>query len=111
METKSGINGAKLYEIVSSIPIGKVTTYGLLAKVSGIHNPRVVGILLHKNPDPARVPCHRVVNSQGKLAKNYAFGGERAQAEKLKAEGVKIINRRVILDKYQWIPDFISEGQ
>ena len=36
---------------------------------------RAVGNALHKNPDPDRIPCHRVVNSRGELAEKYAIGG------------------------------------
>jgi len=56
-------------------------------------NPRYVGFLLHNNPDPDRIPCHRVVNSRGKLAKNYAFGGIKGQRKRLLDEGVIFKNR------------------
>ncbi|MBI3289973.1 DNA-3-methyladenine glycosylase [Candidatus Microgenomates bacterium] len=75
------VNG--VYEIVKSIPRGKVATYGWVAKKVGI-SPRVVGNTLHKNVNPQKIPCHRVVNSKGKLAENYAFGGAKEQARKLR---------------------------
>lgn len=49
----------------------------------------MVGIVLHNNPDPKNVPCHRVVNRDGKVAAGYKFGGAVAQRERLLAEGVK----------------------
>lgn len=79
----------QIYASVAKIPRGKVATYGQIAKISGV-SPRYVGYLLHRNPDPEKIPCHRVINSQGQLAKNYAFGGERGQQERLKEEGVKV---------------------
>ncbi len=92
-----------VYDFVSLIPRGKVTTYGNLARLSGIKNPRVVGNLLHKNPNPKTNPCHRVVNAKGKVAENYAFGGEIAQIKKLQSEGVPISNGKVDLGKYLWL--------
>jgi methylated-DNA-protein-cysteine methyltransferase related protein len=51
---------------------------------------------LHKNKNPDEIPCHRVVNSKGELAKNYRFGGREGQKKRLTAEGVKqIINYKI----------------
>lgn len=91
-----------VYNSISKIPVGKVTTYGILTKLSGINNPRLVGKILHQNPDPNKYPCHRVVNSKGQTAKNYAFGGEPAQIKKLMAEGVEVKQGKVDLTKYLW---------
>ena len=69
----------KIYEVVKSIPEGKVATYGQVALLAG--NPRwarVVGYALHVNPEPGTIPCHRVVNREGKVAPGFAFGGEAA---------------------------------
>ena len=48
---------------------------------------RAVGNALHKNPDPEKIPCYRVVNAKGELAGEFAFGGEGAQARLLQADG------------------------
>lgn len=77
----------EVYRIVKSIPRGKVMTYGAIAKKVGT-SPRVVGNALHKNEEPENIPCHRVVDRNGKLAENYTFGGVSAQKRKLLAEGV-----------------------
>lgn len=90
-----------IYEAVKKIPKGKVATYGLIAEMAG--NPkmsRAVGNALHKNPAPGIIPCHRVVNSQGKLSGSFAFGGKDAQAKLLEAEGVEVIDETVDLEKY-----------
>lgn len=63
-------------------------TYGGVAKKVGT-TPRVVGFALHKNPDPKNISCYRVVDRNGRIAKNYAFGGWRKQREMLIKEGVK----------------------
>lgn len=93
------------YKIVKKIPKGKVTTYGTLAKLTGIKNPRVVGHLLHINPNAPIIPCHRVVNSLGKLAQKFgAEGGIDTQRTRLQSESVVVINNSVDLKKYSWFP-------
>jgi O-6-methylguanine DNA methyltransferase len=91
-----------LYHYVSKIPQGKVTTYGQLAKSAGLTNPRHVGYLLHNNPSPKTIPCHRVVNSKGFLSNKYAFGGLKKQRELLTKEGVIVKKDKVDLKKYHW---------
>ncbi len=78
----------KVYEIVKKIPKGKVTTYGAIAKKLHM-SPRTVGTALHLNPYEGEVPCHRVVNRDGRIAPGFAFGGIGAQRKLLEAEGVR----------------------
>ena len=77
-------------------------TYGQVAERLGNKNlARTVGNILHDNPDPANIPCHRVVNAKGKVAEHYAFGGADAQRAKLEAEGIVFEqNGRIDLKKY-----------
>mgnify|MGYP003305258672 FL=1 len=92
----------KIYEIVKSIPEGKVATYGQVALLAG--NPRwarVVGYALHVNPEPGTIPCHRVVNREGKVAPGFAFGGEGVQRQLLESEGIVFEpDGRINLEKY-----------
>lgn len=91
----------RIYDAVCNIPKGKVATYGQVAALAG--NPkmsRAVGNALHKNPDPDRIPCYRVVNSKGELSGAFAFGGKNIQAERLMADGIEVVNGRVDLKKY-----------
>ena len=90
----------QVYTAVEKIPSGKVTTYGRIAKYIGISNPKIVGYALHANKTPDAVPCHRVVNAQGEVAKGYAFGGIDVQKKLLESEGVKFKNEKIDLDKY-----------
>lgn len=81
----------RVYAAVKKIPRGKVASYGLLAAAAG--NPRasrVVGTALHRNPSPGEIPCHRVVNRNGRLADCFAFGGVQMQLLLLEGEGVAI---------------------
>ncbi|HZZ98741.1 MAG TPA: MGMT family protein [Candidatus Saccharimonadia bacterium] len=94
----------QVYDLISSIPEGKVTTYGEIARTLKMSSPRTVGTILHFNPAPVVVPCHRVVNAQGKLAKEFGFGGSSAQQHLLEAEGVGFVRGHVDLRKhfYGW---------
>lgn len=86
----------KIYNIVSKIPKGKVTTYGNIAVTLGV-NPRVVGYALHANKSTENVPCHRVVFKDGSLAEGYAFGGKDVQKNRLLKEGIKFLGDKVNL--------------
>ena len=81
------INSEDVYNMLLTIPKGKVSTYGDFAKALG--NPaasRHVGRILSNNPNPIKVPCHRVVMSNGKIG-GYAFGTQKKK-ELLQNEGV-----------------------
>lgn len=92
----------RIYEAVKKIPKGKVATYGQVAQLAGNKKmSRAVGNALHKNPEPGIIPCHRVVDSKGHLADEFAFGGVGVQAELLKSEGVEVVDNTVNLSKYQ----------
>ncbi len=95
----------KIYEVVKSIPKGKVATYGQVAFLAG--NPRwarVVGYALHNNPQPTVIPCHRVVNREGRVSVAFAFGGENIQRELLEKEGIVFeSDGRIDLSKYGMI--------
>lgn len=91
----------RIYEAVKKIPRGKVATYGQVAKMAGDQKmARAVGNALHKNPDPEKIPCYRVVNAKGELAGAFAFGGEDAQAKLLQADGIAVVDGRVDLKIY-----------
>ena len=92
----------RIYEAVKKIPKGKVATYADVAEMAGDRKmARAVGNALHKNPDPSTIPCHRVVNSKGELAGEYAFGGAWKQAQILESEGVEVAEGKVNLEKYR----------
>jgi O-6-methylguanine DNA methyltransferase len=91
----------RIYEAVKKIPKGKVATYGQIAKLAGDEKMcRAVGNALHKNPEPDKIPCFRVVNSKGELSGEFAFGGAGAQQKLLEAEGIEVIDGKVDLAKF-----------
>lgn len=90
----------QVYEVVGKIPEGKVMTYGQVAAAIGTKDARKVGFALHANKEGSGIPCHRVVNGDGRLAPGYAFGGPDEQKLRLTAEGVVFLeNDHVDLDK------------
>lgn len=92
----------QVFDVVKKIPEGKVSTYGQVAKAIGARDVRKVGWALHANKDSSMVPCHRVVNKDGRLAPGYAFGGPNEQKNRLMAEGVKFVDPEHV--------DLISSG-
>ena len=90
-----------IYEAVKRIPKGCVATYAQVAELAGNKKMcRAVGNALHKNPNPDEIPCYRVVNAKGELSGAFAFGGADEQANRLRADGIEVIDGRVDLDKY-----------
>ena len=102
-EIKVSKFAADVYRAVCEVPSGKVATYAQIALMSGHRGAaRAVGNALHVNPYFGSVPCHRVVNAQGYLAPDFAFGGVDAQKRMLQAEGVTVADGRVDLAVYQY---------
>ena len=88
------IKNEDVYDLLQKIPEGKITTYGDLARALG--NPsasRIIGRILGQNPNPIRVPCHRVVMSDGKLG-GYRYGTNKKK-ELLEKEGLSFTNEVV----------------
>ncbi len=87
-----------VYEIVRLVPIGRVTTYGAIARCLGMsRSSRMVGMVLkgcqqEKNP----VPAHRVVNRNGMLTGKAAFGNSNEMAKLLQDEGIRVSDDKVV---------------
>jgi O-6-methylguanine DNA methyltransferase len=78
--------GARVYAVVAKIPRGKNMTYKQVAAAAG--SPRAyrgVGHWMSKNYNP-KIPCHRVIRSDGKVG-NYNRGGPKKKLALLKKEG------------------------
>jgi methylated-DNA-[protein]-cysteine S-methyltransferase len=58
----------KVYDVTRAIPAGSTWSYAQVAKrVASSRHARAVGQALAANPVPIVIPCHRVVESRGKL--------------------------------------------
>lgn len=88
----------KAWKIVSKVPKGKVTTYKAVAEKLGCKAYRAVGNAMNKNPYAPKVPCHRVVKSNGEVG-GFA-SGTRKKIQMLKKEGIEIKNNKINLKKY-----------
>ena len=84
---------SRVYEAISQIPKGKVTTYKELARYLGCGSNQAVGQALKRNPFAPKVPCHRVVKTDLTLG---GFSGQtegpkiRKKARLLRGEGVEL---------------------
>lgn len=83
-----------VYEIVRSIPLGRVMTYGDIAALAGHpYAARQVGGLAHFGPTD--LPWHRVVNRFGDCASGY-YGGKEGHRQALEAEGITVESYRIV---------------
>lgn len=90
-----------VYEIVAAVPKGKVTSYGEIARLAGYAGyHRMVGRILHGVPCGMKLPCHRVVNGEGRLVPGWA-----EQREMLIGEGITFKpNGCADIGKHDWNP-------
>ena len=86
------------YKLLRKVPKGKVTTYKAIAEKLNTKAYRAVGNAMNKNPYAPKVPCHRVINSNGELG-GFA-SGIKNKIKLLKEEGIKIENNKINLKKY-----------
>jgi methylated-DNA-[protein]-cysteine S-methyltransferase len=90
-----------VYAMTSMVPMGKVTTYGAIAKAIGFPGAaRAVGQALGANANPVVVPCHRVVRADGVLGGYSGGQGPTTKAKLLSREGVQVSGGKVNLNKY-----------
>lgn len=94
----------RIYAYLRMLPKGRVATYGQVAEYLGDkHLARVVGNILHVNPDPDANPCFRIVNSEGHLAWHFgAPGGIENQKARMEADGIEVKNYKVDLKAVQF---------
>lgn len=81
----------KVIELMKLIPRGRVTTYKAIAHALNCKAYRAVGRAVASNPYAPRVPCHRVVKSDGTVG-NYV-NGVKKKIELLEREGIKVTGK------------------
>lgn len=96
----------RVYEVISQIPYGKVTTYGAIARALGIsRSARLVGMACAAAAGNLDLPFHRVVNRNGELTGKHNFPTPDFMEKLLIAEGVKFVNGHVDLKNFLWEPE------
>lgn len=95
----------EVYKVVRRIPRGRVATYGQVARLLPRRwSPALVGWALHALPEGSKVPWHRVVDGQGRLAvRKVGADPARRQEALLSDEGVELdADGRCDLARHQW---------
>jgi len=78
----------RVYAVVAKIPRGKTMTYKqVAAKAGNSRAARAVGTLMSHNYDP-KIPCHRVICSDGRVG-DYNRGGPSRKVELLLEEAYR----------------------
>lgn len=92
---------ARVYVLVRRIPLGRITSYGAIARALGVpRGARTVGWAL--GACPSDVPWHRVVNAQGKISWRPT-GGYVLQRTLLRREGVRFSRTgRIDFERFGW---------
>ena len=95
---------ARVFALVKACPVGRVTTYGWIAKAVGDpRGARMIGWIMNETPEG--VPAQRVINSKGELSGSWAFGQKGRMRKLLEAEGVTFTeDGKVDLKRYGWDP-------
>ena len=92
-----------VWDVVAGIPPGYVLTYGQVASLAGIPGrARRIGAALRQAPAWRKLPWHRVINAQGKIALPRDGTGYQRQKALLESEGVVFDNGVVDLDRFGW---------
>lgn len=94
----------RVYEVVSRIPEGRVTTYGAIAGFLGVASgARMVGYALNRSQG-ANIPAHRVLNRLGQLTGRAHFPDD-TMRERLEQEGVQFVGEYTVdIEKHFWDP-------
>ena len=81
----------KVWKYLLKIPKGKVKTYReVAAAIKSPYSARAVGNAVGKNPYAPKIPCHRVIKSDGSLGGYSGKGGIKTKRKLLKKEGLTL---------------------
>ena len=96
-----------VYALVSAIPSGSVTSYGVVAAMVGsAAAPRAVGGALSALPDDLDVPWWRVISSSGRISTPSIHHTAQIQRALLQDEGINLTESgRVDWELHGWSPE------
>lgn len=101
---------AEILRVIAAIPAGCVASYGEIAERAGLpRRARLVGRVLREAGAGARLPWHRVLRADGRIAFPPGSRGHREQRQRLNAEGVLVRGGRVDLARHGWQRDLDAE--
>ena len=90
----------KVWKYLKTIPKGKIRTYKqVAAAINSPKSARAVANACGQNPYAHRIPCHRVVRSDGTLGGYSGAGGVNTKIKLLRSEGVQPLNLKKLLEK------------
>ena len=93
----------RILQTIHAIPYGKIATYGLIAKLSGLPGKaRYIGYILKKLPEDSSIPWHRIINAKGEISFPVDTKAYREQKQRLLAENIIFKDHRVPLKQYLW---------
>ncbi len=79
----------KVRNYLKKIPTGQIRTYLEVAKaIKRPKSVRAVANAIGKNPNAPKIPCHRVIRSDGKIGGYSGPGGIKTKKKLLKSEGI-----------------------
>lgn len=98
-----------VFEVVKLIPKGRITSYGAIAHYLGTRmSARMVGWAMNAVPDQgsyAKIPAHRVVNSQGLLTGKHHFKPPNTMKKLLEKDGIKVTGDKIVhFKELYWNP-------
>ena len=95
----------RFYRLVARIPLGRVATYGQIAKLAGMPGrARQVGYALAHSPTDIDLPWHRVINAKGQVSPRSGSGFHHMQRALLEREGVVFDGDRIDMKRHLWRP-------
>jgi methylated-DNA-protein-cysteine methyltransferase-like protein len=93
----------RIWQVVHSIPRGKVTSYGRVAAMAGLPRAaRLVGRVLSQLPKDSKLPWHRVINASGRITFPEGSAAFKRQRTRLVEEGVAIRGSRIDIKQHGW---------
>jgi len=92
-----------VYKLVKQIPRGRVLSYGAVAKIVRLRGgARSAGRAMAATPSGKGIPWHRVLAANGKIVIREPYSS--LQRKLLESEGVEVIESRVKMKQYLWVP-------
>jgi methylated-DNA-protein-cysteine methyltransferase-like protein len=102
-ETGPNDNHQRIWQVVAAIPVGKVASYGQVATLAGLPRAaRLVGKVMAALPADSKIPWHRVIRANRKLAFPEGSSRHLRQRQRLAEEGVILVKGSVDRQCFEW---------